>query len=197
MLQRWKPKFFKYDATVNANTYFLRFSKNWNMGIRVMTYLPRTNNFVDVGNIAGVSQDLWLLERVGELPSSNTGPSGNPGSSGKTGTSGNPGTTSTSTPSATNAPNNMKGYRGQNGTVFTFTVTGKKDGGLWGGNGNIYTDDSDIAKAAVHAGLVKEGQTAIIKVKVMPGQSSYTGSTRNGVTSSNWGKYDGSYYISK
>ena len=114
-------------------------------------------------------------------------------------TGGNTGGTSSgqNTSTAQNAPNNMKNYRGKNGTVYTFKVTGRKSGNVWGGNNNIYTDDSDIATAAVHAGVVKVGQTATIKVKVMAGQSSYTGSTRNGITSSNWGKYDGSYYISK
>ena len=51
---------------------------SWTMGIRVTTYQPHVNNFVDVGNVVGVSQDLWIFERVGDLPSSNN--SGNTGS---------------------------------------------------------------------------------------------------------------------
>lgn len=95
------------------------------------------------------------------------------------------------------APANMTAYRGQNGNVYSFQVTGKTDGRIWGGNDNVYTDDSNIATAAVHAGLVRAGETAVIKVTVMEGLSSYPSLSRNGVTSINFGSWTGSYKLSK
>ena len=93
------------------------------------------------------------------------------------------------------APANMKGYRGNNGSVYTFQVTGNSNGRIWGGSDNIYTDDSDIATAAVHAGLVSPGSTAIIKITILPGRSSYPSLSRNGINSIQYGSWDGSYKL--
>jgi hypothetical protein len=95
------------------------------------------------------------------------------------------------------APGDMQKYRGQNGKTFTFKVTGQSNGRIWGGSNNVYTDDSQIATAAVHAGLVGVGQTAVIKITIMPGQSSYPSIKRNGVTSIKYGSWSGSYKLSK
>ena len=107
---------------------------------------------------------------------------------------------SQNTPTPSNArvaPLNMKGYRGNNGNVYTFQVTGKTSGRIWGGSDNVYTDDSEIATAAVHAGLVSPGSTAIIKVTILPGRSSYPSLSRNGVKSIQYGSWDGSYKLSR
>jgi hypothetical protein len=82
--------------------------------------------------------------------------------------------------------------RGQNGKSFVFEVTGRNGGG-WGTD--VYTDDTSIASAAVHAGLLQVGQKGAIKVTILPGQQAYTGSTRNGVTMGDWGPYGGSYKV--
>ena len=58
------------------------------------------------------------------------------------------------------------------GATFYFRVTATTDGLLWGTD--VYTGDSALAVAAVHAGLVKPGETAIIKVTVMPPPPQYT-----------------------
>jgi hypothetical protein len=47
----------------------------------------------------------------------------------------------------------------------------------------IYTSDSDIAMAAVHAGLLRPGQTGTIRIINKGRNSNYVGSIRNGVTS--------------
>lgn len=61
---------------------------------------------------------------------------------------------------------------------------------FWGTG--IYTDDSRICLAALHAGAItRDG--GVVTIEIMAGQSSYSGSTRNGVTSENWGEYAGSY----
>ena len=50
------------------------------------------------------------------------------------------------------------------GATYYFRVTGEAAGPLWGTD--VYTGDSAIAVAAVHAGLVKAGETAIVKITV-------------------------------
>lgn len=91
-------------------------------------------------------------------------------------------------------PSDLVAYRGQNGRVITCgcpsTATGI--GSLWGTN--IYTDDSTLCRAAVHAGRITTSGGSIRAV-ISAGRSSYTGSTRNGVTSSSWGSWGGSYYF--
>jgi LCCL domain len=91
-------------------------------------------------------------------------------------------------------PGSPGGFRGQNGKAFRFLVTGNANAGTVWGTG-IYTDDSPIAQAAVHAGLLKSGERGVVKVTILPGQASYQGSTRNGVTTSPYNAWGGSYRI--
>jgi hypothetical protein len=89
------------------------------------------------------------------------------------------------------APDNLTLYRGQNGTVLEFAVTGAAEGTVWGDG--IYTDDSSIAAATVHAGLLQPGETGAVVVEIMPGQANYSGTTANGVTSGSYGQWSGSF----
>ncbi len=95
---------------------------------------------------------------------------------------------------AQNDPGTMSNFRGQNGKVFHFRVTGNVGGGTVWGSGP-YTDDSSIAAAAVHAGVLKNGQTGVVKVTVLPGEASYTGSSKNDVTTSDYSEWGGSYKV--
>ena len=88
-------------------------------------------------------------------------------------------------------PGNLVEYRGRNGEIFLFSITGDSGGSVWGTD--IYTDDSDLATAAVHAGQLTAGETGVVRVRILPGQDSYQGSTRHGVTSGSWGQWSGSY----
>ncbi len=83
-------------------------------------------------------------------------------------------------------------FRQQPGTVVYATLTGRNNGSVWGSG--PYTFDSDMASAAVHAGVVAVGETKTVKLSILPGQSSYTGSARNGVISSSYGVYTGGSY---
>jgi LCCL domain len=85
--------------------------------------------------------------------------------------------------------------RGQNGKTFYRRVTGSVDGYVWGGENHIYTDDSILATAAVHAGVLKAGETAMIRFTILAGKDSYVGSTRNGVTTRPYQSYGGSICI--
>jgi len=84
-------------------------------------------------------------------------------------------------------------YRGQNGQRITFTFPGggSTSGRLWGTG--TYTDDSSIALAAVHAGLITPQRGGTVTIEILPGQNSYQASSRNGVTSNGYGSWHGSF----
>ncbi|MGD9923643.1 MAG: LCCL domain-containing protein, partial [Pseudorhodoplanes sp.] len=79
------------------------------------------------------------------------------------------------------------------GTSYYFRVRGETEGPLWGTD--IYTGDSALAVAAVHAGLVKPGESAVVKVTVMAPLAQYQGCVRNGVTSHDFGRYGSAYCL--
>lgn len=82
-------------------------------------------------------------------------------------------------------------YQGKHGTVINLIVTGDTEGDVWGTD--IYTDDSDISAAAVHAGILKVGETKTVGITILPGQESYGGTLRNGIRSGDYGQWDGSF----
>jgi LCCL domain len=85
-------------------------------------------------------------------------------------------------------------YRGDNDTVLAFLCpAGGIPGPLWGDL--VYTDDSSVCTAAVHAGALtrREGGTATIVMQ--PGRTSYPGLARHGITSAKWDSWDGSFAV--
>src|SRR5262249_8492740 len=61
---------------------------------------------------------------------------------------------------------------------------------------DVYTSDSNLATAAVHAGRLAPGQTGEVRVRIVPVLPSYQGSTRNGVTTKAWANsWTGAYRI--
>jgi hypothetical protein len=96
-------------------------------------------------------------------------------------------------------PGNLTMMQGQVGQIHAFRVTGMGQGGqpvgagggLWGTD--TYTLDSNLALAAVHAGVLKPGQTGVVRVKILGQQAIFQGSTRHGVTSMAFGVYNGSF----
>jgi len=85
--------------------------------------------------------------------------------------------------------------RGRPGTSFVVQVVGAASGNVWGTD--VYTDDSSLAAAAVHAGLLKPGEIGFIRVTSDRGREAYPGSERNGVKTQSYGKFDGSYRIER
>src|SRR5689334_8859521 len=79
-------------------------------------------------------------------------------------------------------PVRMGNFRGRAGDTLSFAIRGRDDQSVWGTT--TYTDDSALETAAVHAGMLRPGQTGIVKVKVLPGQDLYESTTQNGVRSS-------------
>jgi hypothetical protein len=92
-------------------------------------------------------------------------------------------------------PGTLVNFQGQLGKTLLFKVTGTVTGSLWGTD--VYTTDSTLAAAAVHAGILQAGQTGVIKVAIVPAPAAYLGSTRNGVTSSPYQAYPSAYKVSK
>ncbi len=95
---------------------------------------------------------------------------------------------------AADAPPTMADLCDPVGANFYFRVRGRADGSLWGTD--IYTGDSSLAAASVHAGLVKADETKIVKVTVVAPLTQYQGSLRNGVTSHNFGRFGTAYRLS-
>jgi hypothetical protein len=92
-------------------------------------------------------------------------------------------------------PGNLNSYQNQIGKTFAFRVTGVANNNLWGTD--VYTTDSSLAAAAVHCGIVKVGQTGIVRVKIVPSPPAFQASARNGVTSNNYAMYVAAYQILK
>jgi hypothetical protein len=78
-------------------------------------------------------------------------------------------------------------------TPFTCTCSGeaarRSSGTVWGTD--VYTDDSDLCRAALHAGAIGADGGAITVAR-SEGRAFYVGSSRNGVASNDYGSYDAS-----
>jgi hypothetical protein len=89
------------------------------------------------------------------------------------------------------APPNLSAYQNQFGKEMAFAVTGTQgtgpNSGVWGTD--VYTLDSNIAAAAVHAGQVQPGQTGVVRVRVVQSPPQFVGSFRNGISSAPYGNY--------
>jgi hypothetical protein len=81
------------------------------------------------------------------------------------------------------------------GRTYYFRVTGSTAGGVWGTD--VYTADSSLAAAAVHAGALRDGETGVVRVQVVAALAAYAGSARNGITSNNWDAYPVAYTIAR
>jgi len=92
-------------------------------------------------------------------------------------------------------PGNLNAYPPVIGKVFYFRVTGARGRAVWGAE--VYTAHSVLAATAVHAGVLKEGQTGVVKVTILPGRSNYPGMTRNGITSYALGQFSVSYRVER
>jgi hypothetical protein len=62
---------------------------------------------------------------------------------------------------------------------------------VWGTD--IYTDDSGICTAAVHAGLIQPSNGGLVTLTILPGQDSYEGTVANGVSTNNYGEWRASF----
>ena len=96
---------------------------------------------------------------------------------------------------ASDAPPNLLELAGTVGATYYFRIHGQTEGPLWGTD--IYTADSSLSAAAVHAGLVEPGQSAVLKITAVAPLSQYHGCVRNAVTSHDFGRYGSAYRLSQ
>jgi hypothetical protein len=64
---------------------------------------------------------------------------------------------------------------------------------VWGSM--IYTDDSSICTAAVHAGAIRAETGGPVMFRILPGRENYSAARRNGVTSERWGEWETSFSV--
>jgi hypothetical protein len=84
-------------------------------------------------------------------------------------------------------PGSLAAFQGQVGKTLVVRVTGAKPGtGLaWGTD--VYTLDSALSVVAVHAGILKPGQTGLMRVTLIGKVQGFLASTKNGIVSSGYG----------
>jgi Ca2+-binding EF-hand superfamily protein len=93
----------------------------------------------------------------------------------------------------TKPPQSIQGLQADVGDYFYFEITGSTRGVVWGTD--IYTADSSLAAAAVHAGVVEVGVSRLVKVTILAGQQQYEGSLRNEVTSQHFATFPKSFRV--
>lgn len=84
-------------------------------------------------------------------------------------------------------PRTMVDHCAEIGRSYYFRVVGEMDGPIWGTD--VYTGDSSVSTAAVHAGLVKPGDAAVLRIVVVEPPEQFNGSLRHGVSSHDFGRY--------
>jgi len=70
---------------------------------------------------------------------------------------------------------------------------GGKENNVWGTD--IYTADSSICNAAVHAGKLTPETGGSVTIELRPGESSYKGTTRNEIKTNDYGAYGRSFVV--
>jgi len=85
-------------------------------------------------------------------------------------------------------------HANQIGKVLSFRVTAPQaqlaaQMGVWGSD--VYTTDTSLAAAAVHAGVLRPGETGVVRVTFVGQHPGFLASMRNGVMSNGYGPYSG------
>lgn len=95
---------------------------------------------------------------------------------------------------ASDPPASLFGMCNAVGATYYFKVTGTVEGQVWGTD--TYTRDSVLGAAAVHAGLLKPAETGVLRLTVVAPLNAYPGSTRHGVTTSDYGQFPEAWRLS-
>jgi hypothetical protein len=86
------------------------------------------------------------------------------------------------------------GLRGQIGHAFVLVCPARGSAAsIWGSD--VYTDDSALCTAAVHAGAITLVRGGVFSVRVEAGRGRYDASVRNGVTSRDYASFAGSIRV--
>jgi hypothetical protein len=100
-----------------------------------------------------------------------------------------------STAAVESPPDSMTRLQANIGKTYLFRVTGSLSGNVWGTD--VYTSDSSLAAVAVHAGILRPGQTGVVKVTIVTPPGAFAGSTRHGVASLAYPGYPGAYRVAR
>jgi hypothetical protein len=87
-------------------------------------------------------------------------------------------------------------HRDQVGEEFTYDCPPADETRIdtvWGTD--VYTDDSSVCTAAVHAGAITVEDGGQVTIEILPGQDSYVASEQNGIESSSYGPWGGSFSV--
>lgn len=85
-------------------------------------------------------------------------------------------------------------FKGDVGKIYKFQCPeGGSAGTIWGND--IYTQDSSICTAAVHAGVIDLDDGGVVTVEFRPGRLTYGSTVRNGITSNTFGEYARSFVV--
>lgn len=98
------------------------------------------------------------------------------------------------------APQNMSAYAGDPANIdktFIFRATGGGEiSSVWGTG--PYTSDSNIYRAGVHAGVIRNGESCLVKITLISTVGmDFAGSSQNGVTTSPYTEYATGYQIER
>ncbi|MCM3874163.1 MAG: LCCL domain-containing protein [Pyrinomonadaceae bacterium] len=96
------------------------------------------------------------------------------------------------TPVLWNTPAIMVSF--EPGKIYKFKCPSSgKESPVWGTD--IYTLDSSICNAAVHAGKLTLESGGLVTIELRPGESAYKGTTRNGIKTNDYAKYGSSFVV--
>jgi hypothetical protein len=86
------------------------------------------------------------------------------------------------------------GFKGETGQTYRFSCPAAGETqAIWGSD--VYTDDSSICTAAVHAGVITRAQGGLVTIEIRPGRSTYGSTLRHGIKSNNFGEYARSFVV--
>ena len=91
----------------------------------------------------------------------------------------------------------LSSFRDLVGQSVTLPVVGAAASNVWGWGSQVYTDDSLLAAAVVHSGVLSVGEFGFVKITFLPGQSHYDGSVQNGLTSQSYDAWEGSFRVER
>lgn len=85
-------------------------------------------------------------------------------------------------------------FNGEDGKTFKFECPPDGTAGtIWGSD--VYTADSSICTASVHAGLINLEDGGIVTIEYRPGRATYGSTVRHGITSNTYGEYSRSIVV--
>ena len=94
-------------------------------------------------------------------------------------------------------PGNMTEFSTSDiGKSFLFDLTGDADGNVWGTD--LYTGDSHLSTAAIHSGVLKQGERGLVRVTLIDGSGNlFDGTERHGVRSQDYGNFSVAYAMER